>query len=86
MVNGEPIYMPGSHHDCRGAIGTGLDDLKSRFYVLDADSPTEGLIATSRRSGAAASAMIRSPVAAPFRIEQVGNTKVDLSHLYGGGT
>lgn len=43
---GEPIYLPGEHHDYWGAIGTDLADRRSRFYVLDADNPADGPIAT----------------------------------------
>ncbi|MFD6894089.1 carotenoid oxygenase family protein [Rhodococcus sp. NPDC060086] len=43
---GEPIYIPGPHHDYWGAIGTDPDDMHSRFYLLDADSPADGPLAT----------------------------------------
>lgn len=43
---GEPIYIPGERHDYWGAIGTDPDDLRSRFYLLDAASPADGPIAT----------------------------------------
>jgi carotenoid cleavage dioxygenase len=43
---GEPIYIPGADRDYWGAIGTDPDDLRSRFYLLTADSPDDGPIAT----------------------------------------
>ncbi|MET0317848.1 MAG: carotenoid oxygenase family protein [Rhodococcus fascians] len=43
---GEPIYIPGETHDYWGAIGTDPEDLKSRFYILDADNPADGPLAT----------------------------------------
>lgn len=46
VVIGEPIYIPGDDHDYWGAIGTDPDDLKSRFYLLDAETPSDGPIAT----------------------------------------
>jgi carotenoid cleavage dioxygenase len=46
VVIGEPIYIPGADHDYWGAIGTDPEDLRSRFYLLDADNPADGPIAT----------------------------------------
>jgi carotenoid cleavage dioxygenase len=43
---GEPIYIPGAGQDYWGAIGTDPDDLRSRFYLLTAESPEDGPIAT----------------------------------------
>lgn len=43
---GEPIYIPGDRHDYWGAIGTDPDDMTSRFYILDADNPSDGPLAT----------------------------------------
>jgi carotenoid cleavage dioxygenase len=43
---GEPIFIPGDHHDYWGAIGTDPGDLTSRFYLLDADDPAAGPLAT----------------------------------------
>ncbi|WP_072803524.1 carotenoid oxygenase family protein [Rhodococcoides yunnanense] len=43
---GEPIYIPGAEHDYWGAIGTDPVDLRSRFYLLDADNPADGPLAT----------------------------------------
>jgi carotenoid cleavage dioxygenase-like enzyme len=43
---GEPIYIPGEQRDYWGAIGTDPADMKSRFYVLDAESPADGPLAT----------------------------------------
>ncbi|MEP9395354.1 carotenoid oxygenase family protein [Gordonia sp. VNQ95] len=43
---GEPIFLPGAHHDYWGAIGTDPDSLRSSFYLLDADAPADGPIAT----------------------------------------
>lgn len=45
---GEPIYMPGSEHDYWGAYGTDPTDLTSYFYVLAADDPSAGPLATVR--------------------------------------
>lgn len=43
---GEPIYIPGEQHDYWGSIGTDPADMKSRFYVLDAENPADGPLAT----------------------------------------
>ncbi|NDZ96693.1 carotenoid oxygenase family protein [Streptomyces sp. SID6673] len=45
---GEPIYMPGAHHDYWGAFGTDPADMASYFYVLAADDPSAGPLATVR--------------------------------------
>ncbi|MFW0797515.1 carotenoid oxygenase family protein [Gordonia sp. CPCC 205515] len=43
---GEPIYLPGNERDYWGAIGTDPADLRSRFYVLTAEDPSAGPVAT----------------------------------------
>ncbi|MGV9712991.1 carotenoid oxygenase family protein [Gordonia sp. NPDC003424] len=43
---GEPIYLPGGGQDYWGAIGTDPTDMRSRFYLLSADDPSAGAIAT----------------------------------------
>lgn len=43
---GEPIFIPGAGRDYWGTIGTDPADLRSRFYLLDADAPADGPIAT----------------------------------------
>lgn len=43
---GEPIFLPGEQRNYWGAIGTDPDTLTSHFYVLDADAPADGPIAT----------------------------------------
>jgi carotenoid cleavage dioxygenase-like enzyme len=43
---GEPIYIPGTRHDYWGAIGTDPSDMRSRFYLLAADDPSSGPLAT----------------------------------------
>jgi carotenoid cleavage dioxygenase len=43
---GEPIFIPGDNHDYWGAIGTDPADLTSRFYLLDAEDPAAGPLAT----------------------------------------
>ncbi|MGC4934689.1 carotenoid oxygenase family protein [Gordonia sp. DT30] len=43
---GEPIYLPGDSHDYWGAIGTDPTDLRSRFYLLSAQDPAAGPLAT----------------------------------------
>jgi len=43
---GEPIYIPSDRHDYWGAIGTDPSDMRSRFYLLDADNPENGPLAT----------------------------------------
>jgi carotenoid cleavage dioxygenase len=43
---GEPIYIPGSERDYWGAIGTDPVNLRSRFYLLVADNPADGPLAT----------------------------------------
>ncbi|MDF3281634.1 carotenoid oxygenase family protein [Gordonia sp. N1V] len=43
---GEPIFIPGEGHDYWGAIGTDTESMRSRFYLLDADRPADGPIAT----------------------------------------
>uniref|UniRef100_UPI003D8D094B carotenoid oxygenase family protein n=1 Tax=Gordonia sp. B7-2 TaxID=3420932 RepID=UPI003D8D094B len=43
---GEPIFMPGTDHDYWGAIGTDPADMRSYFYVLSADDPAAGPLAT----------------------------------------
>lgn len=43
---GEPIFIPGTERDYWGAIGTDPRDMVSRFYLLAADAPQEGTIAT----------------------------------------
>ncbi|MGV9794662.1 carotenoid oxygenase family protein [Gordonia sp. NPDC003422] len=43
---GEPIFMPGTEHDYWGAIGTDPADMRSYFYVLSADDPAAGPLAT----------------------------------------
>ncbi|AZG45063.1 carotenoid oxygenase family protein [Gordonia insulae] len=45
---GEPIYMPGADQDYWGAFGTDPADLTSYFYVLAADDPAAGPLATVR--------------------------------------
>lgn len=42
---GEPVYIPGDHRDYWGAIGTDPEDMRSRFYLLDADAPVDGPVA-----------------------------------------
>lgn len=46
VAMGEPIYIPGTNRDYWGAIGTDPVDMRSRFYLLDADNPASGPIAT----------------------------------------
>ena len=43
---GEPIYLPGDEHDYWGVIGTDPGDMSSAFYILSADDPASGPIAT----------------------------------------
>ncbi|WP_238420672.1 carotenoid oxygenase family protein [Gordonia sp. 'Campus'] len=43
---GEPIYIPGADRDHWGAIGTDPADMRSYFYLLAADDPTAGPVAT----------------------------------------
>lgn len=43
---GEPVYIPGAQRDYWGAIGTDPADLSSRFYLLAADNPSDGPLAT----------------------------------------
>ncbi|MFT4199163.1 carotenoid oxygenase family protein [Gordonia sp. (in: high G+C Gram-positive bacteria)] len=43
---GEPIYIPGDGHDYWGAIGTDPQTLLSRFYLLSAEAPGDGPLAT----------------------------------------
>lgn len=43
---GEPIYLPGTEHDYWGAFGTDPETLVSRFYLLAADDPAAGPVAT----------------------------------------
>ena len=43
---GEPIFIPGAEGDFWGAIGTDPADMSSRFYLLSADDPASGPIAT----------------------------------------
>lgn len=43
---GEPIFIPGGSRDYWGAIGTDPTDMSSRFYLLAADDPSSGPIAT----------------------------------------
>jgi carotenoid cleavage dioxygenase-like enzyme len=43
---GEPIFIPGDESDYWGAIGTDPQDMTSRFYLLTADDPGSGPIAT----------------------------------------
>ena len=43
---GEPIYIPGIERDHWGAIGTDPADMRSYFYLLAADEPTAGPVAT----------------------------------------
>ena len=43
---GEPIYIPGADGDHWGAIGTDPADMRSYFYLLAADEPTAGPVAT----------------------------------------
>ncbi|GGF18609.1 carotenoid oxygenase family protein [Williamsia phyllosphaerae] len=45
---GEPIHMPGDDHDYWGAYGTDPTDLTSAFYILSADDPAAGPLATIR--------------------------------------
>lgn len=42
---GEPIHIPGDNHNYWGAIGTDPTDMRSRFYLLDADNPADGPLA-----------------------------------------
>ncbi|MDL9938573.1 carotenoid oxygenase family protein [Gordonia sp. ABSL1-1] len=43
---GEPIFIPGVERDHWGAIGTDPTDMRSRFYLLAADDPSSGPVAT----------------------------------------
>ncbi|WP_030176047.1 carotenoid oxygenase family protein [Kitasatospora arboriphila] len=43
---GEPIFMPGVGGNYWGAIGTDPQDMCSRFYLLAADDPAAGPVAT----------------------------------------
>lgn len=43
---GEPIFIPGAAQNYWGAIGTDPQDLISRFYLLAADDPAAGPLAT----------------------------------------
>ncbi len=43
---GEPVHIPGHGQDYWGAIGTDPADLRSRFYLLGADDPAGGPVAT----------------------------------------
>lgn len=40
------FYLPGDEHDYWGAIGTDPTDMSSHFYILPADDPASGPIAT----------------------------------------
>lgn len=43
---GEPIFIPNADGDLWGAIGTDPTDLRSQFYLLAADDPGAGPVAT----------------------------------------
>ena len=43
---GEPIYLPGTERDYWGAFGTDPTDMSSYFYILPADDPAAGPLAT----------------------------------------
>ncbi|NDK88153.1 carotenoid oxygenase family protein [Gordonia desulfuricans] len=43
---GEPIFIPSADGDLWGAIGTDPESMRSRFYLLAADDPAAGPVAT----------------------------------------